>query len=119
MKCQTNRPGMECFLMSPKGCRANGGHCHPIVAACEGCVRVFKGLLCLAATHPELRWQDGRCNLATHLVDQPKREERRINTGKAYKRAHAAPEGEKKEKESKYKERTKKKSKKTSRGKGR
>ena len=69
--CKTVRKGQECALMTAKGCSYNGGFCHPVVEPCEGCNRrteIEGAWYCTACPEPALKWKNGNCNLATHIV---------------------------------------------------
>jgi len=89
MVCQTVKKGTECFFMTKKGCNFNGGTCHPIVEKCEGCDRIIEypsGKYCSTYPHPEIKWQNGRCNFATHVKDAAQKGNKKLNALKASKR---------------------------------
>jgi hypothetical protein len=70
MICQTIKAGTECIFMKKSGCTYNGGQCHPIVEACQGCDRIVQfptGSYCNSYCEPRLKWMNGSCNLATHV----------------------------------------------------
>jgi hypothetical protein len=75
--------------MTKKGCAFNGGKCHQIVERCNGCNRTSEfasGWYCAACPDPSVRWKTGRCNLATHVRDEGKVTNTKINPLKASKR---------------------------------
>ncbi|MGD8369824.1 MAG: PxxKW family cysteine-rich protein [Desulfobacterales bacterium] len=90
MICQTIRKGVDCPFMTAAGCSYNGGKCHVIVEACQGCGRSSEfdtGWFCSSCPEPAAKWKNGNCNLATHVktattVDSAKK----INPLKASKR---------------------------------
>ncbi len=90
MICETIKKGFECFFMTKKGCKFNGGTCHPIVEQCEGCQRIKEfptGKYCLVFPDPSAKWRLGPCNMATHLQGNGnKNGSKRINPLKASKR---------------------------------
>ncbi len=90
MICETVKKGIDCFFMTKKGCRFNGGSCHPIVEKCEGCQRILDlptGKYCSIFPDPSAKWRLGSCNMATHIENGNKSENnRRINPLKASKR---------------------------------
>ncbi len=91
MICETTKKGSECFFMSKGGCTYNGGTCLTIVEKCEGCDKIaeFEGeKYCLLAPAPELKWNLGDCNLASHIKREVKKEQV-INALKASKRKAA------------------------------
>ena len=88
MICTTVRNGEECVFMAKNGCSYNGGSCNPVVEKCTGCARSKEyetGVYCTAAPDPALKWKNGDCNLATHIVAIAK-EQAKINPLKASKR---------------------------------
>ena len=88
MICTTVRKGDECVFMAKTGCSYTGGACNPIVEACTGCGRskaYESGSYCSAAPAPALKWKNGDCNLATHIVVVAK-EAAKVNPLKASKR---------------------------------
>ena len=91
MVCQTVKKGEECFFMNSNGCNYNGGTCHPVIGECEGCNKVNEydmGKYCVAYPHPELKWNKGKCNLASHVRHEIKKE-KAMNALKASKRKAA------------------------------
>ncbi len=91
MICETVRKGMECFFMTKKGCKFNGGSCHPVVDQCNGCERIIElpsGKYCSVFPDPASKWRLGPCNMATHLKEDSKNEGngKKINPLKASKR---------------------------------
>ncbi|MFC1833360.1 PxxKW family cysteine-rich protein [Thermodesulfobacteriota bacterium] len=85
--------GIECAFMTRKGCNFNGGHCHKVVEACEGCSRSHsfqEGTFCTVAPEPSVKWSLGSCNFATHIErSKSQAKEQKINPLKASKRAAA------------------------------
>jgi len=82
---------MECFFMTQKGCRFNGGTCHEIVEKCEGCAHVLDvgdKHFCQAFPEPSSKWALGDCNFATN-VEKKFAAERKINPLKASRKAAA------------------------------
>jgi hypothetical protein len=85
--------GIECAFMTQKGCNFNGGRCHTVVEACNGCSKsqtFDEGIFCLVAPDPAAKWARGKCNFATHAkngADASK--DKKINPLKASKRAAA------------------------------
>jgi hypothetical protein len=70
MDCVTIKAGYPCAFMTKKGCRFNGGQCHPIIDKCEGCDRVLDleaGRFCMVSPDPAVKWKAGTCNMATHI----------------------------------------------------
>jgi hypothetical protein len=73
MLCSTVKEGTDCPLMTTSGCSYHGGVCQPVVEACDGCKRVVEfssGLYCSSVPEPVLKWKNGKCNLATHVVEE-------------------------------------------------
>lgn len=69
MKCTTIKDGIDCGFMTVAGCGFNGGACHPVVEACEGCDHIIElpeGLFCKTYPEPSAKWSYGVCNFATH-----------------------------------------------------
>jgi len=90
MVCTTTREGSECPFMTPKGCTYNGGICHEIVQECNGCNRSAEfgsGWYCSACPDPSLKWKNGNCNLASHVVKNSGAAKAKLNPLKASKRA--------------------------------
>ena len=91
MICQTVKKGQECIFMGKSGCTYNGGMCHPVIDKCEGCdkVKEFSGeKYCSAYPEPKLKWKEGKCNFATHVKHEIKKE-KIVNALKASKRKAA------------------------------
>ncbi len=89
MICTTVRNGKECPFMKKTGCSYNGGFCHEVVQACEGCgrkVEVHDGWYCASFPEPALKWKNGNCNMATHVTTATIAAEAKINPLKASKR---------------------------------
>lgn len=90
MQCETIKSGQECAFMAKAGCSFNGGSCYAVIQQCEGCARIIQvddGLFCEAAPDPRVKWRLGLCNLATHVKEEIKISEVKINPLKASKRA--------------------------------
>jgi hypothetical protein len=92
MHCETIKPGIDCTFMTKKGCSFNGGTCHPVVEACEGCDRILDAnggdRFCNAFPDPAVKWRRGACNLATHQKSNGgAKPEQKVNPLKASKRA--------------------------------
>lgn len=88
MLCTTVRQGQECPFMKAGGCSYNGGICHEIVEQCNGCKRTVEyssSWYCAACPEPSVKWKNGSCNLASHVVTLAK-EAAKINPLKASKR---------------------------------
>ncbi|MBT8338760.1 MAG: hypothetical protein HKP58_19660 [Desulfatitalea sp.] len=91
MICQTIRKGSECALMTTTGCSYKGGLCHEIIESCQGCNRaaqIESGWYCSACPEPSIKWKNGNCNLATHVVSQTAASKAKINPLKASKRGN-------------------------------
>lgn len=89
MICQTIRKGNECAFMKTSGCSYNGGLCHEVVEACQGCNRALQieaSWYCSACPEPAMKWKNGNCNLATHITAAPVAAKAKINPLKASKR---------------------------------
>lgn len=92
MQCVTIKSGVECAFMTRKGCTFNGGRCHPVVEACEGCSRnagFSDGNYCTICPQPSTKWTVGSCNFATHIERSATTKEQKLNPLKASKRAAA------------------------------
>ncbi len=90
MICTTIRNGVECTFMTAHGCSYNGGLCHETVETCSGCNRVQEfstGWYCTACPEPSLKWKNGNCNLASHIIIEKAGAKQKINPLKASKRA--------------------------------
>lgn len=89
MICETIRKGKECAFMTSNGCGYNGGLCHEIVEACQGCGRATEleaGWYCSSCPEPSKKWKNGNCNLATHVTSTVVTSKAKINPLKASKR---------------------------------
>lgn len=89
MICDTIRKGAECGFMSANGCSYNGGACHELVEACQGCGRsseLDSGWYCTACPEPAIKWKNGNCNLATHVTTTTTTSKTKLNPLKASKR---------------------------------
>ena len=89
MICTTIRPGVDCPFMKASGCSYNGGTCHSTVEQCQGCSRTVEfstGWYCTVCPEPALKWQRGRCNMATHVTAAVVENKQKINPLKASKR---------------------------------
>ena len=99
MICKTIRKGKECPFMTPEGCSYNGGLCHKVVEQCNGCNRASKystKWYCSACPDPSIKWRNGNCNIASHVVSAAVSDEPKLNPLKASKRkatGEAAQEG--------------------------
>lgn len=91
MVCTTSKKGVECFFMNKNGCQFNGGSCHPIAEACNGCQKAKEfptGKFCLIFPEPATKWRVGKCNMATHVErNTAPKEPVKINPLKASKRS--------------------------------
>jgi len=79
--------------MVKTGCSYRGGRCLTVSEKCEGCgnVREFPaGAFCAVFANPASKWTLGRCNFATHLKTDVKKDEKKLNPLKASKRSQAA-----------------------------
>jgi hypothetical protein len=91
MICQTIKVGVECGLMTKKGCGFKTGACLPIIEQCEGCAKVVEyptGKYCKAYPEPSVKWLSGKCPTATHIKIEVKEAAQKINPLKASKRAN-------------------------------
>ena len=89
MVCTTVKEGMDCPFMTAKGCSYNGGICHEIVEQCNGCNRtaeIVTGWYCTACPDPALKWKNGNCNIASHVIVASNAKKAKINPLKASKR---------------------------------
>ncbi len=89
MHCLSIKPGVDCNFMTKKGCSFNGGKCHPVVEACNGCDRTLNladGSFCGSFPEPAVKWRRGPCNLATHVKNGKKETTQKLNPLKASKR---------------------------------
>jgi len=90
MVCTSSKKGVECFFMNKSGCQFNGGSCHPIVDACNGCQKAKEfpaGKFCLIFPEPATKWRAGKCNMATHVEKVVAKGAAKVNPLKASKRA--------------------------------
>lgn len=90
MVCASSKKGVECFFMNKNGCQFNGGSCHPVVDACNGCQKAKEfptGNFCLIFPEPATKWRAGKCNMATHIEKTVAKETAKINPLKASKRS--------------------------------
>ncbi len=90
MICTTIRKGVECPFMTAKGCAYTGGVCREIIEKCNGCDRTVEfptGWFCSASPEPLIKWKNGNCNMATHIVAAVAETKAKINPLKASKRA--------------------------------
>ena len=91
MVCITVRKDKECPFMSTKGCSYNGGICHEIIEKCKGCNRSTEyssAWYCTSYPDPSLKWKNGNCNLATHVVNAAAESKTKLNPIKASKRGN-------------------------------
>ena len=89
MQCATIKEGTSCTFMAKTGCTYTGGRCLAVVEQCQGCnnVREFPaGVFCTVFANPASKWTLGRCNFATHVKGEGKKEEKMLNQLKASKR---------------------------------
>jgi len=89
MICQTLNNGVECIFMKQSGCGYNGGKCYSIVESCEGCNRIQEfetGKFCSSYAEPGMKWKNGQCNFATHIVKESAAPKKVVNALKASKR---------------------------------
>jgi len=91
LNCTTVKEGKSCIFMKKTGCSYNGGKCHSIVEACEGCANIEQypsGSFCQIFAEPELKWISGNCNMASHAQNGAQEEtSKKINPLKASKRS--------------------------------
>ena len=93
MLCATIKDGTECTFMVQTGCLYSGGRCLTVHEKCEGCANVREfpaGAFCAVFAKPAAKWTLGRCNFATHLKADVKKDEKKLNPLKASKRSQAA-----------------------------
>ncbi len=77
--------------MAQTGTMRNNIECKPIVEQCDGCAKVVQyddGKYCSAYPDPALKWKFGKCNFATHVKHETKKE-KVVNALKASKRKAA------------------------------
>jgi hypothetical protein len=89
MVCTSVKEGIECVFMEKNGCRFNGGNCHTVIEACDGCQRVKAfptGNYCLVFPDPTAKWRLGKCSMATHIQSDVKKINGKVNPLKASKR---------------------------------
>jgi hypothetical protein len=93
MICTILKEEIDCVFMTRQGCTYNGGHCEPVVQACEGCghiKEVDEDFYCVTSANPSAKWNLGVCNYATHVEKEaPVVAKAKINPLKAAKRAAA------------------------------
>jgi hypothetical protein len=92
MICQTLKNGVECIFMKKSGCGYNGGKCYTIDERCVGCNRVQEfdtGKFCSSYAEPVIKWKNGPCNFATHIVKESTAPKKVVNALKASKRKTA------------------------------
>ena len=93
MICTILKEEIDCVFMTKQGCTYNGGHCEPVVQACEGCghiKEVDEDFYCVTSANPSAKWNLGVCNYATHVEKEaPVVSKAKINPLKAAKRAAA------------------------------
>ncbi|MCX5895792.1 MAG: PxxKW family cysteine-rich protein [Proteobacteria bacterium] len=92
MICQTSKQGIECFFMAKKGCTYNGGTCYTVIENCTGCERIVEyptGKYCSSYPQPELKWNAGICNFASHVKVEVVKDDKKVNALKASKRKAA------------------------------
>ncbi|MEW6440737.1 MAG: PxxKW family cysteine-rich protein [bacterium] len=91
LTCNIAKVGKACVFMKKAGCSYNGGTCHPVIESCSGCsnVEAFpQGQYCRVSPEPSLKWNSGKCNMATHLEKaQEQSPIKKVNPLKASKRA--------------------------------
>ncbi|MBM4310734.1 MAG: hypothetical protein FJ119_07300 [Deltaproteobacteria bacterium] len=88
MICETTKKGVDCLFMSKQGCSYKDNTCKPVVEQCTGCEKAQEfagGTYCAAYPEPALKWKTGKCNFATHIKREAKKE-KVINALKASKR---------------------------------
>ncbi|MFC1591930.1 PxxKW family cysteine-rich protein, partial [Thermodesulfobacteriota bacterium] len=74
--------------MAESGAQRNGFACSPIIDDCEGCAKVKEyddGKFCSSYPNPSQKWKLGKCNFATHVKHEIKKE-KIVNALKASKR---------------------------------
>jgi len=91
LSCMTLKIGKPCVFMTKSGCSYNGGRCHPVVDACDGCghVEIYDQVrYCKISAEPASKWSMGPCNMATHAKTAQKVETpQKLNPLKASKRS--------------------------------
>ncbi len=79
--------------MTGQGCIYNGGHCDPVVQACEGCnhiKEIDEDFYYTTSANPSAKWNLGICIYATHVEKGgPVVAKAKVNPLKAAKRAAA------------------------------
>jgi len=91
LACVTVKPGKECVFMKKAGCAYNGGKCHPVIESCSGCSNIQEyatGQFCRVFAEPAVKWNQGKCGMATHVQDNRETEttSKKLNPLKASKR---------------------------------
>ena len=93
MICTILKEEIDCVFMTRQGCTYNGGHCEPVVQACEGCSHIREvdsDFYCVTSANPAAKWSIGVCNFATHAEKgAPVVAQAKVNPLKASKRAAA------------------------------
>jgi len=90
LACNIAKVGKNCVFMKKSGCSYNGGTCHQVVESCLGCANVETfpgGQYCRVSPDPALKWNGGKCNMATHVERvQEQAPVKKVNPLKASKR---------------------------------
>ncbi len=93
MICNVLKEEIDCVFMTRQGCTYNGGHCEPVVEACESCGNIKEidtDYYCVTSANPAAKWSHGTCNYATHVEkESPVIAKTKVNPLKAAKRAAA------------------------------
>ncbi len=91
MICNVLKEEIDCIFMAKQGCTFNGGHCEPVVEACDGCdhiAEIDEDFYCRTSASPASKWNHGSCNYATHVVAEISNGNgKKVNPLKASKRA--------------------------------
>jgi len=92
LSCVTIKSGKACIFMKKGGCSYNGGKCHPVVERCTGCANIEElttGRFCRIFAEPSVKWNLGKCGMATHIQDTRDTETpvKKVNPLKASKRS--------------------------------
>jgi len=93
MECATIKEGTQCTFMAKTGCTFTGGKCVTVVEKCEGCGNSKEfpsGMYCTVFANPTTKWTLGKCNFATHIKAEVKKDDKKLNPLKASKRSQAA-----------------------------
>lgn len=70
-KCTTIKNGIDCRFMLKGGCGFNNSKCLTVVERCTGCAHIQEfptGLYCDTYADPYIKWANGDCNFATHII---------------------------------------------------